>query len=199
MKIIAMTQRVDYIESYGERRDSYDQQWISLLKECGYIPLILPNDFETAKVLIEKVRPDGYLLTGGNNLEIYSGDAPERDKVEAYCIDNAIAHRIPVFGVCRGMQMLLDYFGSKLIEVSGHVATKHLVKFANGTTRIVNSFHSLGVNDIPKNFNLLAETEEGIVEAIKHSELNIFGIMWHPEREKEFDLEDIKLIRKIFN
>ena len=103
MKIIAITQRVDRIEAYHETRDCLDERWYDFLDVCGCIPLIIPNHMEAAKKLIREVKIDGILLTGGNSLCSYGGDAPCRDQVETYLMEQAISRDIPLLGVCRGM------------------------------------------------------------------------------------------------
>ena len=46
------------------------------------------------------------VLTGGNDLAALGGDAPERDATENALLDAAESRRLPVIGVCRGMQVI---------------------------------------------------------------------------------------------
>ena len=80
MKVVLYTQRVEVAESYGERRDCADQNIPCFIEACGYLPLPLPNIRNIAERLIEQIRPSGIILTGGNSLVEYGGDAPERDE-----------------------------------------------------------------------------------------------------------------------
>ena len=43
MKRIYLTQRVEQIESIGERRDALSQEWAELAEACGFLPIPLPN------------------------------------------------------------------------------------------------------------------------------------------------------------
>ena len=43
IKIIGVTQRVDYIENYNERRDSLDQNWYEFCNKLNLLPIPLPN------------------------------------------------------------------------------------------------------------------------------------------------------------
>ena len=144
-RLIALTQRVERIEAIGERRDALSQEWAALAEACGFLPLPLPNRLTAVRQLLAAVRVDGIILTGGNDLASYGGDAPERDEAERFLIQYAIARRTPLLGVCRGMQMLLDYFGAPLQKVEGHIRVEHPLD-RGGT---VNSFHSWGARACP--------------------------------------------------
>ena len=195
MKTIFVSQRVDIVR--GERRDALDQKWGRFLHKTGVIALPIPNNPEVTYELLTAVPPDGILLSGGNNPGEYAGDAPERDMVDGLLIDYAIAHKIPLIGICRGMQSVLLHFGGSLKKASGHIGIRHEVK--GRITRSVNSYHSLAADVVPSNLEVLAYTEDGIAEAVKHTTLPIAALMWHPEREESFLLDDIMLFKKIWN
>ena len=193
MKRIAITQRVEYFLEFGERRDALSQEWAALAEACGFLPLPLPNRLDTVKKLLEELRPDGVLLTGGNDLSAYGGDAPERDETERFIIDWAAEHRVPLLGVCRGMQMLLDRFGTPLERVEGHVRVEH--PLSNGDA--VNSFHGWGALDCRPPLKELARSGDGVIEAVQHRDCAwIRGIMWHPERYHPCRRRDIQLIKE---
>lgn len=196
MKRILVSQRVDVIESYNERRDAIDQRWNLFLREVGVLPIFAPNDAQTVIKLLQEIAPDGILLTGGDNPESYGGNIPERDEVDRLLIQYSESTYIPLLGVCRGMQSILLYFGADLKHVNGHIAVKHAVH--GDINRTVNSYHSLQPNYVPTCFEVLARSKDESIEAIKHVNCKIHGIMWHPEREKEFVNEDVELCRCIW-
>lgn len=82
MKKIIYTQRVELVESYGERRDCADVEIAKLIWECGFLPVPINNIPEKVQIFLEQVNPDGMFLTGGNDLSKYGGNAPERDETE---------------------------------------------------------------------------------------------------------------------
>ena len=125
MKRIAITQRVEEKKSYNERRDVLDQKWVEFLLSVEIWPVLVPNNLEYVKKFIEKEDIDGVLLTGGNSLVRYGGDAPERDEVERFILNWALEVNVPLLGVCRGMQIIQDYFGYNLSNISGHVGLRH--------------------------------------------------------------------------
>lgn len=198
-KIVLFTQRVEYIESYKERRDAIDQNIVSILLECGYTPIPVPNNIQALEKILEVVKPNGIFLTGGNSLVKYGGNAPERDEIDSYLIAYSINTKTPLLGICRGMQSILDYYGVPLVNVTNHVAVRHEVK-NNNKKMIVNSYHNQGC--VAMNSSELETcflSNDNVVEMVKHKTLPIVGIMWHPERENPFKEDDIKLIKELFN
>lgn len=197
MKKIFITQRVQVVEEYKERRDCLDQKWIELLNICGYLPILIPNNKKNILLMLEELKPDGIVLTGGNDLIRYGGSAPERDEVEKLLIKYGEENNIPILGVCRGMQMILDYYGVNLEKVDGHVAITHLIS-NHKSKKTVNSFHNYGAKEVNDKFEIIYKSADEVVEQIKHKHKEIYAIMWHPEREYNFKDDDIKYIKKIF-
>ena len=62
----------------------------------------------------------------------------------------------------------------------------------------VNSYHAYSITECPKGFEILALSEDGEIEAIRHSSLPFEGWMWHPEREIKFSNNDIYRLKKLF-
>jgi len=197
MKIIGISQRVDVITEYSERRDAIDQKWLQLCHETGFIPLIIPNHSQTVLALLEQIKFEGFILTGGNNLQAYEGDALERDEVELILLNFAIQNQLPLLGVCRGMQLVQSFFGIPLFKTAGHVNTEHPV-FGRNQKWKVNSFHNYGTTKTSSELDVVARAEDGIIESIKHKKYPIHGIMWHPERYSPFKLRDINFVKQIF-
>ena len=195
---VLFTQRVEVVESYGERRDSADQRIADFILECGFFPVPVPNKKEMAERMFAKLSPVGIVLTGGNSLVKYGGNAPERDATDDKLIEMAICNRTPVYGFCRGMQSILDYFGNNLIQVEGHVATRHTIHGIEKETD-VNSYHSQGSEERTlKGLDVIMRAEDGVIEKVRHRELPIIGTMWHPEREESFRKYDVVMVRELF-
>lgn len=197
MKTVGVTQRVTVVPAYGERRDCLDQAWTRFLTNCGLLPLLLPNNAETALALCETVGVAGLVFTGGNDLAEFGGDAPERDAVELTLLDWAERAQLPVLGVCRGMQVLQRHFRNPLERIEGHVTRVQNV-LVNGQRREVNSYHNFGARESRSPLDVWAVADDGVIEGVRHSSRPITGIMWHPERQNPFSSADVELFRRIF-
>ncbi len=197
MKVVIYTQRVEVVESYGERRDCADQNIPRFLQSCGYLPIPVPNVVENLTDFVEAVQPVGIVLTGGNSLVAYGGQAPERDDTDKRLIEIALQTGIPIYGFCRGMQSVLDYFGCKLEQVNNHVALRHKVDGLWGTYE-VNSFHNQACKELKAPLQIAAKTADGVIEAAVCEEKKIIVTMWHPEREAPFNTADKERLTRLF-
>lgn len=192
---VAVTQRVAVDPRHGERWNALDQRWTWFLAACGLAPLPLSNESSAALEILSDVPVRGVLLTGGNTLAAYGGDAPERNRTELDTIAFARARGHPVVGVCRGMQVIQHAFGVPLQHVDGHAGTRHRV----GGSRTVNSFHDFASIGDAGPFEVLARAADGVVEEIRHPVDPIHGVMWHPERYALPRPIDIALFRELFS
>lgn len=195
-KIILATQRVDTVASYGELRDALDEKWCQLLYEMGYVMLPIPNHLKTVAEIVKSTPVHGILLTGGNDPVQYGGTAKQRDAVDEYLLRFSEVNGIPLVGVCRGMQSIGLYYGGVLERVEQHVAVEHEIHGA--IKRVVNSYHNYVLKGITSPLEVVARSSGGEIEAIRHEELPIWGIMWHPERVSPFAEEDIKLLKEVW-
>jgi len=207
MKRIGITQRVELVQNYSERRDCLDQRWSAFVWELGYISLPLPNILPDQVVkLLDTLNLDAVLLSGGNSITSLDPSAhdiaPERDAFESALLDDALKRNLPVIGICRGMQMINMYMGGTLTCISGHVAVRHSIASIAANYHLpetVNSYHnwSISPDDIANKLRPIAIDKNGNIEAFEYIENNLLGIMWHPEREQPFNPLDIDLIKSV--
>jgi len=192
---IGVTMRVLEAQGYYEPRDALAQDWSNFmsaaLPDAAWLPL--PNlGVKKARAYCEKWGVNRLILTGGEDI----GVSPIRDDTELELLIWARERAIPVLGVCRGMQMMAVWAGVALKPVEGHVRTRHIMR--GDFVREVNSFHNYGLTECPQGFEVLARTEDGVVEAIRNPALCWEGWMWHPERERPFQSVDIDRLRRLF-
>ena len=62
---------------------------------------------------------------------------------------------------------------------------------------MVNSYHNQALQSCPDSFNILAKSEDGIIEAITHKELPWEAWMWHPERSNVFSKNDLERFKNL--
>ena len=193
MKIVAVSQRVDQSPELNETRDALDQSLAAFVAICGYVPVPVPNALGGAiRDWLTVVRPAAVVLSGGNDI----GQCAERDNTEDTLLTYAQERRIPVLGVCRGMQMMAHWAGTGLHPVQGHVRTRH--RLVGDITGEVNSYHGFALAACPTGFEVLALSADDEIEAIRHQSLPWEGWMWHPEREAKFAERDIQRLKALF-
>jgi len=115
MKLLGISQRVDSVASYNERRDCLDQRWWQFGEKLGSILLPLPNiSPDHVNELAASLSLEGIILSGGNTIStdgtLVADSAPERDVFERALITWALKNNVPILGVCRGAQMLKPLF-----------------------------------------------------------------------------------------
>ena len=206
MRRIGISQRVENLEDRQERRDCLDQAWTTLLFQNRFIPIPLPNLWNRDHSIIEEFGLDGIILTGGNDLssvKVGKNIAPERDEFESYLIEHAIRIKLPLLGVCRGMQLIANHFSSQIMPLENHIG-RHIIQvtdteFITGSSKKieVNSFHNFAIKSIPEDFMICARSEDGSVEAMRHLNLPIYAIMWHPERVPTLTIND-NILKRVF-
>lgn len=141
-----------------------------------------------------------YLLRRFFGLKQALGDTGRRDELEYYLIRSALEKRVPLLGVCRGMQLLNVVLGGTLYQEIADVYedVSHpytvlpykAVRIQDGSmlgrilgrnTVRVNSMHHQAVDRIGSGLKVVAEDNLGIIEAIEMEDGFTLGVQWHPE------------------
>ena len=205
-------------------RVSVKTTYVDAVAAAGNMPLVLPAQTNRAAVAQTLASVDMLLLCGGEDVEpCRYGTEPSpllgevnrrRDAWEFLLLDEAVKRRLPVFGICRGCQLINVYFGGTLwqdlpSERPGEVAHRdedgHAIRIVAGSRLAdclgtdglkVNSSHHQAVKDLAPGFKATAFAPDGVVEAIESETLPIAGVQFHPE--KSYVMEGRGEFREIF-
>lgn len=193
-KVVAISQRFDHIGApHNESRDALDIRLAEFVIAADALPVPVPSAVGSTLLgeWLDAVQPDAILLSGGGDI----GRDQARDTVEEGLLAYAEARHLPVLGICRGMQMMAHSAGASLIEVAGHVATRH--RITGDISREVNSYHGLALDAVPEDYTAVAASEDGVVEAMVHRSRRWEGWMWHPEREPTPHRDDVARFKEL--
>ena len=201
MKLVIVNPKIIKNKKRDEVNDVIDHALIKWLKINSYSPIILPNLMikqpkEIIRNFLNKLKPKGIVLSGGNDVDKKS----IRYEMQLLLIKYSHSNKIPLLGICQGMQMMGVLNNSKLIKIKNHVRKQH--KLVNLTKEnfpsVVNSYHEYTLKNCPKNFFITTKSSDGNIESIKHNFLPWEGWMWHPERDKYTNKINNLRLKKIF-
>ena len=162
---IAITQRE--IVHNNITYDCFEQGWYSLLShaEIDCIPNVSNTETDF----------DVLILSGGD-------DTPNRRNTELMYYNIALLKGVPILGVCHGAFFINEFHGGINKPIEGHKNTAHEVEIEGGLY-YVNSFHTNSIAMLGKDLMPIATCRhDASVEAFKHKDLPIWGLVWHPER-----------------
>lgn len=193
---LGLTMRVVESIEHQEIRDALAQDWPlfmdKVLPEALWV--FLPNIGKAVIKYVQDWKLNGFIITGGNSLF----ECPGRDETELALIQFALENSLPVFGICRGLQIMAHYFGYEISPCTGHAGTRHEINIS-GENHIVNSYHdNCGPLEVNPPLMPFARDNQGHIEGFYHQGKPLMAIMWHPEREKQLSEVDFKLVQNFF-
>ena len=173
-----MTSRVLIIDNY----DSFVYILAQYLGELGLNPIVFRNDKLTTDG-VSDLDPDTILISPGPGTPDDSGISME--------LIEEFKEKIPIFGVCLGLQCIGEFFGGNVIRAPAVMHGKtSLIKHDGKSVfkSLPNPFeatryHSLIVDrdTLPDDLEVTAETDDGLIMGLRHKIFPVEGVQFHPE------------------
>ena len=173
-----MATRVLVIDNY----DSFVYNLVQYLGELGAEPLVHRNDELSVEALVA-LEPDAVLISPGPGTP---DDAGVSNDVIA-----TFAGRVPVLGVCLGHQCIGQVYGGAVVRAPEVMHGKTSLIRHTGVGVFAGlpepleatRYHSLVVDraSLPSCLEITAETDDGVVMGVRHKELAVEGVQFHPE------------------
>jgi len=204
--------------AYNEEnhRLSLNERYFEAVMRAGGLPIMLPQTSDEEMILAMLDQIDGLLLSGGvdvhpnrygeETLEACGTICEKRDVFELLITKHALERNMPIFGICRGTQVLGVAMGATLfqdIESQLGLPAKqhkqeepyddpvHTVRFKEGglferitetTLMPTNSMHHQSIKEAGDRLRIEGITMDGIIEAVCSKENEaVFGVQFHPE------------------
>lgn len=193
------------------------EAYIQAIQQAGGIPIMIPIDLDTADVARVFDVVDAVLLPGGGDVDPAFYGAPmsdlvkridqDRDRVEIWAAQTAVAQKKPLLAICRGHQVLNVALGGTLWadlpnqmpgalphdfdnthprNYAAHPVSiapdSHLAGYLGATETAVNSLHHQGIRDLAPELRAVATAPDGLIEAVEVPDHPFaIGVQWHPE------------------
>lgn len=204
--------------NWGEKGCELADGYVNSILRAGGLPLVLPaaDDLSARTNALEYA--DGILLSGGADVNpLWMGEEPipqlgginpKRDAQELLLVQLAFDRQIPMFGICRGMQVMAAAMGGGVYqdmvaqrpegstpllkhsqsaprtEATHSIQTEEgsLMEQLLGKQTFVNTVHHQAVRETGPHFRPTAFAPDGIIEAMESTEHKpLFAVQWHPE------------------
>ncbi len=211
-----------------ENRCFLEDGYVMAMEQVGLLPLLVSPALSpsAAADILDSAR--GLLLAGGDDISpLYYKQQPlagleyvdaRRDELEFALAAEALKRKMPIFAVCRGMQVINVAMGGTLVQhicQSKPDAMQHrqnspqwhrhhqvtvrpgsLLAQALGEGLVgVNSTHHQAVDEVAEGLIISATTADGMVEAIERANPWLLAVQWHPERMWQRYPEFLQLFR----
>jgi putative glutamine amidotransferase len=210
-------------EEFSDDSISLSNRYTDAVIAAGGLPQIFPATTVRSVIAEAVQRCDGVLLTGGDDIDpkFYAPNLPEelakkvgplepeRDVWESGLISDVFQEQKPLFGICRGHQMLNVALGGTLVvdietelpDALNHrqmdrkaepvhevmiLADSILGRVIGSETLGVNSTHHQAIGRVAEALRVVAQSSDGVVEAVELKDPNrlpyLLSVQFHPER-----------------
>ena len=159
--------------------DSFTYNIVQYLQELGVEPKVFEND----KITINELKQLNF-----NSIIISPGAGnPDTAGISTDVIKEFYKTK-KILGICLGHQCIAQFFGGKIVKSKNPTHGKTSKIYFDEQSKLfkglpqgfeVTRYHSLEVKDVP--LKITAKTSDGLIMAIEHETLPIYGVQFHPE------------------
>jgi len=202
---------------YDEEKIYLNNNYVESINRAGGLPMILPltEDCEVISQIAKTCY--GLLVSGGpdmdamyyneGNMHCNGNISPLRDAMELALVREVFKLKKPIFGICRGIQVLNVAMGGTLYQdIPSQIKNSDVLKHSqaaprwyptheisivgnsnvwssfNCNTIRVNSFHHQAVKNVAPGFKVTSAASDGVIESIEFDgDIFVMGVQWHPE------------------
>lgn len=161
--------------------DSFTYNLFQMLSEFSEVKVVRNDEISVKE--IEKLKPQGIVISPGPGRPENAGISVEVIKI--------LGDKIPILGICLGHQAIGVAYGAKVVRAkeifhgkSSQITIKGKGIFEGVSRRIeVMRYHSLVIDrdTLPKELEIIGETNDGVIMAVKVKDKAIYGLQFHPE------------------
>ncbi|MGM9812629.1 MAG: gamma-glutamyl-gamma-aminobutyrate hydrolase family protein [Muribaculaceae bacterium] len=204
-------------DNYGEEGwHNLKVEYVSALANAGALPVIVPFSLDADVLAATLSRLDALVLSGGGDLapETFGGDFSPfahkpnlpRDHYDIMLYRLALAQRLPVLGICRGLQVINVACGGDIYQDLPHEVNPAMTRHSqqapkwqgvhgitfdadSRTARLMpqlkfmcNSFHHQAIKQLGDDLRITATSDDGVIEGIEHTSADVIAVQYHPER-----------------
>jgi putative glutamine amidotransferase len=204
------------------------RSYMQVLLQAGGIPILLSPDMDVQSMEACLGQLDGLMLAGGCDVvPAHFGETPipqlgettpVRDTFELALLPMAMERKMPVLGICRGIQVMNVALGGTLYQdIPSQLNTQmvhkqtqerfepsHSVNVIENTplsdmtggktTMMANSFHHQAIKELGRGLAVMARADDGIIEAVYMPEKkHVRAYQWHPERLWQIDADNLAI------
>jgi len=160
--------------------DSFTYNLAHLFQELGAEVTVLRNDAVDADEA-ERLAPSHLVISPGPGRPLDAGTSVD--------IVRRLGPRVPTLGVCLGHQAIVEAFGGEVGPAQRLLHGKASSVSHDGTgifeglpdPLVGGRYHSLAATSVPDELEVCARSDDGEVMAVRHRELPVVGIQFHPE------------------
>ena len=163
--------------------DSFTYNLVQYFGEMGTRMRVVMNDEVSVGEIESEIRPEHILISPGPGTPDTAGMSLE--------VVERFAEKLPILGVCLGHQAIGQYFGGKVVRAPVPVHGKPATIKNDGKTIFrglpggfeAGRYHSLILerDTLPDCLEISAESSDGLIMALRHRELPVEGVQFHPE------------------